>query len=87
MQEQGGCLVFCPTKRQCEISAQALCRAAAGRGAAAVTPAQQAARLQLAMDLLAAQGGDMLSPLRDVLLSCTGVAYHHAGALSRAVML
>ena len=84
LQEQGGCLIFCTMRRQCETHALAL--------VTAVTKAQQmpgdavcTARLQLAMDLMAVQGGEMLAPLRDILLSCAGVAYHHAGVLGRSV--
>lgn len=81
MQEQGGTLVFCSTRRQCELSAMALTQ-----HLTSLLPDQadgvrelRPQRMQMAMDLLAAQGGQIVDPLRDMLLSCAGVAYHHAG--------
>ena len=39
----------------------------------------------LALELAAAQGGEIGEPLKGLLLACTGVAYHHAGALRLAI--
>jgi hypothetical protein len=40
-------------------------------------------RQDLALDLLCAQAGQMQAPLQELLLACTGGAYHHAGKLPR----
>lgn len=34
----------------------------------------------MALELAAAQGGEIGEQLKGLLLACTGVAYHHAGA-------
>lgn len=78
VQEQGGCLIFCTMRRQCELHALALVTAITN-SQAPPAEALRTTRLQLAMDLMTAQGGEMLAPLREILLSCAGVAYHHAG--------
>ena len=85
LQEAGGCLIFCTTRRQCKSHAMALTQLINRRSAELISSQQREPRLQMAMDLLNTQGGSILSPLRELLLSCCGVAYHHAGAPCRSV--
>jgi hypothetical protein len=82
VQEAGGCLVFCVSRRQCE--AQAVAFSTFLSETKPPNDINRALRMMVSMDLLASQAGVIHSPLRHVLDTCTGVAYHHAGTTLRA---
>lgn len=77
MQAGGGCLVFCTTKKQCEVQAVAFSQQV---GVDSIDPATHEARQQIAFDLACSQAGQIQEPLQELLLGCSGAAYHHAGA-------
>jgi hypothetical protein len=97
LQESGGCLVFCTTRKQCETQAAAFSELLASEGVTGgcldVRPAgsqtwssiegsqadMRDGRQRLVLELMAAQGGEMVEPLLGILATGAGVAYHHAG--------
>lgn len=71
----GGCLVFCKSRKGCEASATVMSKVISQEAISEVSRQQ---RISVALDLLATQSGRMHQPLHELLLTATGVAYHHA---------
>lgn len=74
-QSKGGCLVFCKSRKGCESGATEMSKMI---HQATISEDDRAARMSVAMNLLADQSARAHQPLEALLLAATGVAYHHA---------
>lgn len=72
---KGGCLVFCRSRKGCEVGATEMSKLIHQNS---IPEDARAARISVAMDLLTSQSAHAHQPLQELLLTATGVAYHHA---------